>query len=553
MKKILFILFLLPALASSQTVVVTGQLQTYGLSGAGTKGDVVIKQVLRSGYLLPIVEYSPPVSNTGVFRFSLPATVGTDTTKAKIYINTPQWRGANGEGVWVPIPHGATVALSSLTPTTYIPSTYPVVVPLITLSDSATGLSVVTDTIRLGTGLKLIAATNGGDNPTIIGTATGGGGGSDSVKTLYDIVAAKADADSVQIIISDTADVLIRRNPDLIDFKPRPVAPTHTEGYVFYDTTSHALTYYNDESDVSINIGRENMVRARNNTGATITNGQAVYISGAIGQIPTIDLAQASDTTKHCIIGIATHDIEKNTIGYITTHGTVNGLNTSAYGDGTAVYLSVDSAGLFTLNKPIFPNPVVRIGVVEYSHNSLGKLLVSITHEPDTTGQNNAAIITNLESRDKVLTDVLGGKGDSDSLSTTTGTANAALPLANLDDSLSVALTNGARSVSSTGRIFVTDDSVSLTVAPDETINAALGNTFRATLPQNDTLSISNMQDGQVLQFVLTNANNFTLSWSGIAWPGGTQPTATAVANKRTIYSFVKAGGVIYGVSVLNF
>ena len=114
-------------------------------------------------------------------------------------------------------------------------------------------------------------------------------------------------------------------------------------------------------------------------------------------------------------------------------------------------------------------------------------------------------------------------------------------------DTLDVLTDGGARSVSSTGRIFVAEDSITFTRLNGDAIDASLGNAFRGTLDANDTLQVDNMRDGQVLQIVITNGGTYTLDWSGVNWTGGTVPTLTSGANKRDVYSIMQVGNIKYG------
>ena len=122
-------------------------------------------------------------------------------------------------------------------------------------------------------------------------------------------------------------------------------APTYAEGVVFYDSTAHTLNYYNENSQMSVNIAQEQIVRVRNQTGSTIANGSVVYVSGATGQTPLITKALATSYTTADVIGVTTTDIADNGFGYVTISGTVNDLDTSAFSDGAAVYLSASTAG----------------------------------------------------------------------------------------------------------------------------------------------------------------------------------------------------------------
>jgi hypothetical protein len=41
-----------------------------------------------------------------------------------------------------------------------------------------------------------------------------------------------------------------------------------------------------------------------------------------------------------------------------------------------------------------------------------------------------------------------------------------------------------------------------------------------------------------------------TVTWTTVAWPGGTAPTITATASKQDIYSFFSDGSRWYGTTV---
>ena len=154
-------------------------------------------------------------------------------------------------------------------------------------------------------------------------------------------------------------------------------APTWVEGRVFYDTDAHTLNYYNDNSQMSVNIGQEQIVRVRNTTGSTITDGSVVYVSGATGQTPLITLAIATSSATSDIIGVTTTTMLNNEFGYVTVNGVVNGLNTVAFADGEAVYVSATVAGEYSTVSPDYPNYSVQVGIVLHSHATLGKLLVA--------------------------------------------------------------------------------------------------------------------------------------------------------------------------------
>lgn len=163
-----------------------------------------------------------------------------------------------------------------------------------------------------------------------------------------------------------------------IDFTPRghdDVA--HVEGRVFYDSDHKALAYYNEESDVTVELGRELLLRVYNNTGSTITNGAAVYLSGSGSGYPTVAPADATDETKiFNVIGLATHDIEDSSYGYVTGFGDVRGLNTSTFSVGDALYVDPTNPGGLTKTAPKYPNFSVLVGYVIVSDASNGEIFV---------------------------------------------------------------------------------------------------------------------------------------------------------------------------------
>lgn len=176
--------------------------------------------------------------------------------------------------------------------------------------------------------------------------------------------------------------------------------PSHKEGRVFYDINSHSLCYFNDEPDVMLNIGQEQVVRVSNGWTGNILNGWVVYASGAVGNRPAVYPASAVNSTElyRDIIGVATHDISNQ--GYITTLGLVNSLNTTGFSEGQTVYLSTQS-GLLTSTKPIPPNHAVKVGIITRSHQTQGQLFVNIDqgnhlgslHDVNSTGVQNHDLI----------------------------------------------------------------------------------------------------------------------------------------------------------------
>lgn len=140
--------------------------------------------------------------------------------------------------------------------------------------------------------------------------------------------------------------------------------PSHSEGISFYDNTKKAFSYYNEESDVTVNVGQEVLIPVWNESGSPIANGKVVYPSGvnAASGLTTIELADASEKDKCRLIAMATHDIENNSRGYVTRLGSVGSLNTT--GLSGVIYLSATSPGDFTTTRPDDGAYVTTVGAV---------------------------------------------------------------------------------------------------------------------------------------------------------------------------------------------
>ena len=165
-----------------------------------------------------------------------------------------------------------------------------------------------------------------------------------------------------------------------LDIKPTSQSnhPTHAEGRVWYDSTSHSLVVYNDESEVAQQLGQEEYLRVRNNTGSIILNGSGLRITGSHGNIaPTVAYAIANSENNSKVVGLATHDIENNTFGYVTTYGIVSGVNTAAFTAGDELFLSPTATGSYTNTSPEIPNYSSPLGYV-IREASDGSVLVQL-------------------------------------------------------------------------------------------------------------------------------------------------------------------------------
>lgn len=118
---------------------------------------------------------------------------------------------------------------------------------------------------------------------------------------------------------------------------------------------------------------------AYNQTGSTISKGQAVYVNGSQGTRLTVALANAtSEATAARTIGIAAQNIANNATGYVTCVGILSGLNTNSLTEGQAIWLAPSAGGL-TSTRPTQPNHGVIMGwCVKQGSGSSGIIYVKV-------------------------------------------------------------------------------------------------------------------------------------------------------------------------------
>lgn len=165
-----------------------------------------------------------------------------------------------------------------------------------------------------------------------------------------------------------------------IDLNTAPSNPTNVEGRLFYDNQQKSLSYYN-ESDMTLQIGQESVIRVYNQTGSAISDGKAVYITGpsSANGFPSVALANAAIYDSSEVIGITTTTIANSGYGYVTATGKVNGLDTHLIAEGSEIYLSATDPGGWSTTAPASPAAPVRLGIVSNSDITDGSILVDIT------------------------------------------------------------------------------------------------------------------------------------------------------------------------------
>lgn len=190
----------------------------------------------------------------------------------------------------------------------------------------------------------------------------------DNIRTEADLLATSFQDGQANNSISaqDMRDFIVSTktfNPELVVGQSNP---PHKEGKLFYDDEHKSLSYYNEATEVTLNIGQEMLIRGV--ATESLTDGDVVFISGASGMEPTFTKAIASAATP-TILGVITHTIAELASGYATIFGLVHNIDTSSFTAGDILYLSSSVAGGLTTTAPTLPLETIVIGTVINASN----------------------------------------------------------------------------------------------------------------------------------------------------------------------------------------
>lgn len=169
-------------------------------------------------------------------------------------------------------------------------------------------------------------------------------------------------------------------NIDVLSFFTETIVPFTKAGQLRWNEVLRTLELKISD-DVTLQIGKEILLDARNDESTSIYNGQAVYVSGGAGTNVYIKRAStANGDIAQSTIGVATEGMQVGEWGHTCTEGLVNGINTNAWEEGDKLYLGVD--GALTNVEPVSPTPKVFMGVVLRKHLTLGSIYVKVRAIP---------------------------------------------------------------------------------------------------------------------------------------------------------------------------
>lgn len=173
------------------------------------------------------------------------------------------------------------------------------------------------------------------------------------------------------------------------------------DGEMSWNTTDDTLNIGHADGVVQ-QVGLEQYMRARNDTGATIANGTVVGFAGVSGEIQMSKYIADGSAPSLYFIGVATQTFSDGEVGMVTTYGKVRDLDTSAFSVGDILYASPTTAGGLTNTRPTAPDEVIVVAACLVSSATAGEIMVRPTIPiglgygsfSDTTDQTIAAINT---------------------------------------------------------------------------------------------------------------------------------------------------------------
>ena len=166
---------------------------------------------------------------------------------------------------------------------------------------------------------------------------------------------------------------------DFVDFNTTS-SVTGKPGRLRWNDNDGTLDLTLKGGNVTLQVGQENVIYTRNNTGAPLLESEykAVFISGSVGNYPAVNLAdnlsrKASENT----IGIVTENIGSGDLGFVTSQGLVRNVDMSTYTAGDTLYLGAAN-GILVNTPPLPPALTVIMGYVVDNSATTGSLYVNV-------------------------------------------------------------------------------------------------------------------------------------------------------------------------------
>jgi hypothetical protein len=404
--------------------------------------------------------------------------------------------------------------------------------------------------LTAGTGISVTGTypnfTIANTSPSAGGDVVGPASATDNAITRFDQTTGKLIQNST-VTLDDNGNII---NANSVGFDTTPATVPTTVGTMSWDDGDGVPIVAVKGGNVNLQVGTQELARVYNDSGVTITKGQAVYISGAQGNRVAVKLARADvEATSFGTIGLVAETIANGAEGFIIVSGALYKLNTTGLTAGATVYLSPTTAGAVTTTKPQAPDQLVVVGWVERVDNTVGSIYVKIDNGYELDELHDVRI-TSPQSGNVLIYDA-------------TTTPIGVWKNANLTDGTGITITEGAGSITianagvtalsagtgisvsgSTGSVTVTNS------APDQVVSLSAG-TGISTTGTYPSFTVTNTAPDQVVSltagtgistsgtypaFTITNSapdQTVSLTGAGTTTISGTYPNFTITSNDQ--------------------
>ena len=261
----------------------------------------------------------------------------------------------------------------------------------------------------------------------------------------------------------------------------------------------------------------------KNMTGATLTKGTVVFISGANGNKALVSKAIATtDALSARTFGLLQSDILNNGTGNCVIIGDLSGLDTSSFAEGAQLYLSGVTAGTYTSTRTLAPTHLVYVGKVTRSHPTQGQIEVQIQNGYELeeihdcqiiSPTNNQALIYETSTdlwKNKTVDKTFVGLGNVDNTSDVNKPVSAAQTTA-INAKVSDAIVDGVTTVApSQNAVFdalaLKQDSLGYTpvktVVKDTAVSSSVTGTTTETILKSYTIAGGTFSANDVINLV---------------------------------------------------